>query len=108
VPATVDSWAVFYADGSTFTSEQGTWAEAPAFGVFGVVYYQVGGMRLMHMEQRDDSQYRWPEHLVAKPTGAVEVHGVEAGGGPVKFGLWVNNDRYFTLFDAMRGREVTP
>jgi len=29
----VERWVIFYADESTFTSEQGPWAEAPPFGV---------------------------------------------------------------------------
>lgn len=103
----VDRWAITYGDGSTFTSEQGSWAEAPPFGVFAVVYYDTAGVRHVQMEQYDHSEYRWPESLPA-PEGAVEVHGVEAAGGPVKFGLWVANGEYFTLFDTVYGREVTP
>ncbi|HJY98670.1 MAG TPA: hypothetical protein VJ227_03080 [Patescibacteria group bacterium] len=37
----IKSWRIYYADGSTFSSEDGTWAEAPAFGVECVVYYHV-------------------------------------------------------------------
>lgn len=103
----VDRWAVHYGDGSVFTSDDGTWAEVPPFGVFAVVFYRADGARFVHMEQCDDSRYRWPVEHVAIPDGAVEVHGVEAAGGPVKFGLWVSNDEYFALFDATRG-EVTP
>jgi hypothetical protein len=116
-------WEIFYGDGSAVawncphegvipgcdehTKHVSSWAEAPPFGVFGIVYYRIDGTRHVQMEQRDNSQYRWPEFL-PKPEGAVEVHGVEAAGGPVKFGLWVSNDEYFTLFDAAHGREVTP
>ena len=103
----VARWEIHYGDGSRFTSDDGTWAEAPAFGVFAIVYYNVDGTKCAQMEQRDDSQYRWSEH-VPRPEGAVEVHGIEAGGGPVKFGLWVDNDRYFALFDAVHGGEVRP
>ena len=59
----VDRWVVYYGDGSTFTSEQGTWAEAPPFGVFAIVYYDVRGYKLVQMEQCDDSQYRWPDDV---------------------------------------------
>jgi len=102
----VDRWEVVYGDGSRFTSSDGTWAEAPPFGVFAVVYHRVDGTRLVQMEQDHRSRYEWSEH-VPYPDGAVEVEGVEAGGKVVKWGLWVSNDAYFTLTDAIRG-EVTP
>jgi hypothetical protein len=37
----IKSWKIIYADESEFTSEDGTWAEAPPFGVQCVVYYHV-------------------------------------------------------------------
>ncbi len=91
--APVDRWEIIYADGSRFTSADGTWAEAPAFGLFAVVYYRVDGTRLVQKEQHDDSRY-------------VMVEGEEASGQTVKFGLWVDNDQYFKLFDAVHGELV--
>lgn len=102
----VDHWAIIYADGSRFTSSQGTWAEAPAFGVFAVVYYRIDGTRLIQMEQVDDSRYEWSE-FVPKPDGWATIEGEEAAGSIVKFGLWVSNDEYYKLFDAVYG-EVLP
>ena len=102
----VKCWTIFYGDGSTFSSTDGTWAEAPAFGVFAVVYYRVDGTRHIQMEQRDNSRYVWPDSL-PKPTGAIEVEADEVTGQTVKYGLWVDNDTYFALFDAVHG-EVTP
>lgn len=98
----VDQWVIHYADGSTFSSDDGSWAEAPVFGVFAVVYYHPGGYRTVQKEQHDRSIYRYLPHV----DGAVEVEG-DAVGAHVKFGLWVDNDRYFKLFDAVHG-EVTP
>lgn len=91
----VERWAITYADGSRFTSDDGTWAEAPAFGVFAVVYYDVSGKRLVQMEQCDDSRYR------------AIFEGIEAAGNPVKYGLWVDNDTYHALFDAVHGEVVS-
>ena len=98
----VERWEVIYGDGSKFTSDDGTWAEAPAFGVFAVVYYTPRG-KIVQKEQYDNSIYRYLPDV----EGAVEVHGTEAAGGDVKYGLWVANDQYFALFDAIHG-EVTP
>ena len=91
----VDRWEIIYADGSRFTSSDGSWAEAPGFGIFAVVYYRVDGTRLVDMQQHDESRY-------------VMVEGcTHASGGPVKFGLWVDNEQYFKLFDSVHG-EVVP
>lgn len=89
----VDRWTVFYADGSTFTSEQGTWAEAPPFGVTAVVYYRTDGCTLFQEEGHDDSVY-W-------------YQGEPVGSDPVKMGLWCDNDQYFRVHDLAR-RAVTP
>lgn len=94
----VDRWEIHYADGSTFTSEDGSWAEAPAFGVFAVVYYHPDGYRTIQKEQYDQSIYRWLPDV----DGAVEVEG-DAVGAHVKFGLWVHNDQYLMLFDRVHG-----
>jgi hypothetical protein len=86
----VERWEIHYGDGSRFTSDDGTWAEAPPFGVQAIVYYNVDGTKLIHAEQHDDSVYEIRE-------------GVEAGGQPVKFGMWTDNESYWMMFDATRG-----
>lgn len=96
-------WEIFYADGSTFASDDGTWAEAPGFGVMAVVYYGIDGTKHVQKEQHDISIYRY----MAGVEGAIEVEGECVGGSTVKFGLWVDNDQYFKVFDAVYG-EVTP
>jgi hypothetical protein len=95
----VERWTIFYADGSTFTSADGTWAEAPPFGVFATVYYDISGVKHVRMEQHDNSIYRY----LAGVEGAVEVEGECVGGSTVKFGLWIDNDEYLMLFDAVHG-----
>lgn len=90
----VNRWVIFYADESTFTSDDGTWAEAPGFGLFAVVYYRVDGTRHTQMEQHNNSQF-------------VRFECEEAAGQAVKFGLWVDNDQYYKLFDLVHG-EVIP
>ena len=37
----IKAWRIFYSDGSTFSSKDGKWAEAPPFGVECIVYYHV-------------------------------------------------------------------
>ncbi len=105
----VDRWIVYYGDGSTFSSADGSWAEAPPFGVFAIVYYRVGPKgvsRLVQMEQHDRSVFRWPDSL-PPPDGAVEILGPEATGVPCKYGLWIANGEYFALFDRVHG-EIMP
>lgn len=99
----VTHWTVYYGDGSTFTSTDGTWADVPPFGVFAVVYYDAVGVKHVQMEQHDQSIYRYLPDVA----GAVEVEGECVGGATVKFGLWVANDQYMKVFDAVHG-EVTP
>jgi hypothetical protein len=81
---------VFYADGSTFTSEQGSWAEAPPFGVQAVVYYHVPAGTTLQM---DSDVYCWL--------------GQEAGGQPWKMGLFVDDDAYWRVHDLV-SKAVTP
>ncbi len=101
----VESWKILYGDGSVFTSNDGTWAEAPPFGVYAIVYYNIDGTTVVQQEQCDDSRYEWPEDL-AKPDGWIVVEGAEAAGTMVKYGLWVDNDTYYALFDAARGEVI--
>lgn len=99
----VESWVIFYADGSVFTSDMGTWAEAPPVGLFAVVYYDVNGVKHVQMEQHDNSVYKYLPYV----DGAVEAECVCVGDMSIKFGLWVSNEQYFKLFDLVHG-EVLP
>jgi len=90
----VKAWTIHYADGSTFTSEQGSWAEAPPFGVHAVVYYHPDG-QVTRQEVGDDvSVY---EH-VGLPEGS-DAH--------AKMGLWTDGESYWRVHDAVT-RAVTP
>jgi hypothetical protein len=90
----VERWTIFYADGSTFASDDGSWAEAPPFGVQAVVYYRVDGSTLFQQEGRDDSIF-WFE---GNPEGCERS---------VKMGLWTDGASYWRVHDLAR-RAVSP
>jgi hypothetical protein len=81
---------VFYADGSTFGSSQGSWAEAPPFGVQAVVYYHVPEGTTLQMD--NDVYY---------------YLGLEAGGQPWKMGLFVDDGTYWRVHDLV-SKAVSP
>jgi len=87
----VKSARIFYADGSSYeTPRDGTWAEAPPFGVMAVVYYHVPEGTTLQM---DNDVYYWL--------------GREAGGEPWKMGLFVDDDSYWRVHDLVT-KAVTP
>jgi len=86
----IRAWTVFYADGSTFTSDEGSWAEAPPFGVHAVVYYHApAGVTV----QADSEVYHYL--------------GIEAGGKPWKMGLWTDGESYWRVHDLV-SKAVSP
>lgn len=89
----VDRWTIWYADGSTFTSDDGTWAQAPPFGVICVVYYRPDGATFQE---------------VGNDHGVVTFLGVPEGcDQPVKMPLWTDGESYWRVHDLAR-RSVTP
>jgi hypothetical protein len=86
----IKGWRIYYADGSVFTDLEGSWAEAPPFGVQAIVYYHMPEGTTMTMD-RDIYEYL----------------GTEAGGQPFKMGLWTDGESYWRVHDAVTG-EVTP
>lgn len=70
----IKAWRVFYADGSTYDSTMGTWAQAPPFGVQCVVYYHEPPYKTL-MSGRD-------------------VYGYEGRVGEqfIKMGLWMDEE----------------
>lgn len=101
----VDHWIVYYADGSIFTSDQGSWAECPPFGVAACIFYDIEDRVLVSRSQRDVSIHYHPE-LEAEEW--VEIEGVPVGMDvPVKMGLWTDDDSYWRVHDLVR-RRVTP
>lgn len=83
----IASWRVFYADGSTFDSSQGSWADAPPFGTVCVVYYHVGDKvrRTLDVQAHDTSVY---------------VYQGEGDMADVKLGLWMDADGFYRILDA--------
>lgn len=81
----VKSWCVFYADGSTFSSEDGSWASAPAFGVQCVVYYHVDARKTVQVVGQDRAVY---EYL-----GEGDYEGL-------KLGLWMDEQGFYRVLDA--------
>lgn len=90
----IKAWRITYADGSTFDSTQGTWAEAPPFGLHCVVYYHAPKGVTVQEVGGDVSIYEY----LGTPEGASE---------PVKMGLWTDGKEYWRVHDLAR-REVTP
>lgn len=90
----IRAWRIFYADGSEFTSDDGTWAEAPPFGVIAVVYYHVPKGTTFQEVGRDDSIYEF----IGLPEGT-DKH--------AKMGLWTDGESYWRVHDLAR-RAVTP
>lgn len=88
----VRSWRIYYADGSTFTSEDGTWAEAPPFGVQCVVYYHEPPLKTVDGGGSE---------------GIYHYQADEFAGVDVKMGLFVDGDTYYRIMDLAR-RSVEP
>ena len=90
----VKAWTVFFADGSTFSSAEGSWAECPPFGVTAVVYYHAPAGVTVQEVGADVSIY---EHI-ALPEGSDE---------DAKMGLWTDGVSYWRVHDAVK-RTVAP
>jgi len=88
----VESWRIFYADGSTFSSSDGTWAAAPPFGLSCVVWYHVPPYKTVD---------------VGGTEGLVWWQADEWAGTDVKMGLWVDGDSHYRIMDVAR-RSVAP
>lgn len=88
----IESWRIFYADGSTFSSEDGTWAEAPPFGLTCVVYYHA------------------PPHKTLDSGGTEGVlyfQSEEFADTDVKLGLWVDGETHYRVMD-LAAKSVAP
>lgn len=82
---------IVYSDGSTYTTpDDGTWAEAPPFGVYAVVYYHA------------------PRGVTRADNQEIYYHiDQEAGGKEWKMGLWTDGENYWRLHDLVK-KLVTP
>jgi len=84
----IRAWRIYYADGSTFSSADGTWEDAPTRGVQVVVWYHDDGLRTI--------------------TAGEDVYTYGAGGvGAVKHGSWIDEAGYYRILDRAR-RSVSP
>ena len=83
----VKAWRVWYADGSSFSSDDGTWADAPAFGLQCVVWYHDPPFRTVDTGGTD---------------GVVCWQSDEFAGTDVKLGLWVDADTHYRVMDMAR------
>ncbi len=83
----IKSWAIYYADGSTFTSEDGTWAEAPPFGVQAVIYYHVPPYKTIDGGYNSGDIYTFQGE---------DAHPEYEG---IKMGLWVDRDTHYRIQD---------
>jgi hypothetical protein len=82
----IKSWRIFYADGSTFTSNDGTLAEAPPFGVMCRVDYHVDGKKTLSHPNEDGILYY---------EGEDDLKGY-------KMGMWMDSEGYYRVMDLAR------
>ena len=80
----IRAWRIYYADGSTFDSGQGEWADAPPFGVQCVVYYHAPPYKTMDRQGVDDAVY---------------VYQGEGDNAHVKMGLWMDDGGFYRILD---------
>lgn len=88
----IKAWAIYYADGSSFSSDDGPWAEAPPFGVVCVVYYHVEKDQLLRTFDQGEHIYTYRG---------------EAAGDHYKMGLWQDDEGFYRVMNIARG-EVIP
>lgn len=81
----IKSWCIYYSDGSTFTSKDGTWAEAPPFGVQCVVYY-----------------HEPPHKTLDINSEGVYIYQEEGFSNEVKLGLWMDSRGYYRIMNLAR------
>jgi hypothetical protein len=80
--------AIIYPDGSRYQiPDDGTWAEAPSFGVQCVVYYHADGLVTKDGGSNDGHVYEWLGE---------DSHPDYAG---LKMGLWMDRDGYYRVAD---------
>lgn len=90
----VRGWRIYYADGSTFTSADGTWAQAPPFGVQMIVYYHVPPYKTID-SGGDEGLMVW---------AGDDTHPDYAG---IKMGLWMDRTGFYRIQD-LASRSTAP
>ena len=85
----IRAWRITYADGSSFSSDDGSWADAPAFGLTCVVWYSVDGATLYRDVDSGGNE------------GVFYARGEGALSG-VKMGVWMDSDACLRIHEAAR------
>lgn len=90
-------WRAFYADGSTFGSDDGTWAQAPGDGCLILKLWPAAGEPRMfsgHDAIYWDGEADEAGQLDLPTEGFRALAQAEADGGRLKFGVLVEPERY--------------
>ncbi len=85
----IKAWRIYYADGSTFHSGMGTWAEAPPFGVQCVVWYHDPPYKTLYRGEDGNNIY------------------VYEGGDGFKMGMWMDEGGLHRIHD-LANQSVMP
>jgi hypothetical protein len=88
----IRAWRIYYADGSTFSSEDGTWADAPPFGLKCVVWYHEPPYKTIDSGGTE---------------GLVYYQSDEFADTDVKMGLWTDGESHYRIMDLAQ-RSVMP
>lgn len=83
----IKAWRIYYADGSTFDSTMGKWADAPPFGVQCVVWYHVDEFKTLESCATDDSIF---------------IYRGEGEDEGLKMGMWMDSEGYYRIHDLAR------
>lgn len=89
----IRAWRIFYADGSSFDSTMGTWAEAPPFGVQAVVYYHADPYKTVDGGRNSHDRPGPNEGDVYVWLGE-DTHPDYAG---MKMGLWMDREGFYRV-----------
>jgi hypothetical protein len=80
----VKAWRIFYSDQSTFSSEDGTWAEAPPFGLQCVVWYHEPPYKTLDSGGTEGVFYYQSDEFSTTGT---------------KLGLWIDGEDHYRIMD---------
>lgn len=91
---TILGWKIFYDDGTTFSSRQGTFAEAPDTNVLTIVGYQMLDEPKTNITIYGRNYYSFDGERFYKTDDTREI----PAGLPIKYGKWADNEPdYLTL-----------
>lgn len=92
---------ITYPDQSTYTiPDDGTWAEAPPFGVECVVYYLVSEPDKLQTQTVDGGEENGDIYIWLGENSHPDYAGH-------KMGMWMDHDGYYRIYDLAR-RRVSP